>query len=160
MKKQDYSTSITVNASAKDAFNSIKSISKWWTENVEGSSQKTGDEFTVRFGTTWKTFKITEVVPNKKIEWLVTDCHMPWNKDKTEWTGTKISFEISEMANKSDDYRTQIRFTHLGLVPEFNCFDACSNAWGQYIQKSLSDLVTKGKGQPETKEGKAKVKKE
>src|SRR5258708_5251085 len=123
MKTQDYSSAITVNATAQDAFNSINNVTKWWTENLEGKSQKMNDEFTVRFGTTWKTFKIIEVVPSKKVVWQVTDCYMPWNNDKTEWTGTKISFEISGKDNK-----TEIRFTHLGLVPAFECFDACSNA--------------------------------
>ena len=46
MKKQDYTVNITVNATAKEAFKSINSVTKWWTEYVEGSSQKLNDEFT------------------------------------------------------------------------------------------------------------------
>ena len=55
--------------------------------------------------------------------------------------GTKISFEISEQDNK-----TQLRFTHLGLVPEIECFDSCSNSWSQLIQQGLFSLITTGKG--------------
>ena len=87
--------------------------------------------------------KIIELVPDKKVVWLVLDNYFNFTKDKTEWKGTKIIFEISEKDNK-----TQIRFTHQGLVPEYECFEICENAWTQYIQKSLTDLITTGKGHP------------
>lgn len=150
MKKQDFTVSITVNASAEDAFKSINRVSKWWTENLEGNSQNLDDEFTVRFGNVHvSTQKLVEVIPGKKVVWLVTDSQLNFIQAKEEWTGTKISFEIAEKDNK-----TQIRFTHLGLLPESECFDACSNAWGPYIQQSLLNLVNTGKGQPTRKESK------
>ena len=144
MKSSDYSTTLSVTKTPKEAFNAINNVTGWWTENLEGHSQKLNDEFTVRFGTTWKTFKIIEFVPEKKVVWQVMDCYLPWNKNKTEWTGTKVSFEIGEKDNK-----TQIRFTHIGLVPEFDCYDACSNAWTDYVRNSLMNLITVGKGKPE-----------
>src|SRR5438876_10716284 len=97
MKKQDYTVSITVDATAQEAFKSINSVKKWWTEHLEGSSQKTGDEFTVRFGDIHvSTQKLVEVIPGKKVVWLVTDSRLNFVKDKHEWTNTKISFEIAE----------------------------------------------------------------
>ena len=48
MKKQDYHRDITVDATAHEAFESINSVTKWWTENLEGSSQKLNDEFILR----------------------------------------------------------------------------------------------------------------
>ena len=147
MKEQDYTANITVNATPQQAFKSINSVTKWWTENLEGSSQKLNDEFTVRFGDVhYSRQKLVEVVPDKKVVWLVTDSKLNFIKDKQEWTGTKISFEIVEK-----DKKTQIRFTHQGLVPEIECFDACSNAWSQYIKGSLFKLLTEGKGTPELK---------
>ena len=132
------------NATAQEAFNSINKVTKWWTENLEGSSQKLNDEFTVRFDDVHvSTQKLVEVIPNKKAVWLVTDSALNFVKDKQEWTGTKISFEIFEKDNE-----TEIRFTHLGLVPKYECFEACSNAWSEYIQQSLLNLITEGKGQP------------
>src|SRR5882762_8138071 len=123
MKKQDYNVSITVNATAQEAFKSINSVTKWWTEHLEGNSKKLNDEFTVRFDDVHvSTQKLVEVIPDKKIVWLVTDSKLNFIKDKQEWTGTKISFEIGKKDNK-----TQIRFTHEGLVPDRECFDACSN---------------------------------
>ena len=147
MKEQDYDISITVNVTAREAFESINSVSKWWTENLEGSSESLNDEFTVRFGDVhYSRQKLVEIVPDKKIEWLVTDSALNFIKDKQEWTGTKIRFEIVE-----ENGKTKVHFTHLGLTPGIECFDACSNAWSQYIQGSLLNLINTGKGQPEPK---------
>src|SRR4030088_2308181 len=97
MKKQDYNVIITVNATPQEAFKSINSVSKWWTENVEGSSQKLNDEFTVRFDDVHVSKqKLVEVIPGKKVVWLVTDSKLNFVEDKHEWTNTKISFEIAE----------------------------------------------------------------
>ena len=154
MKNQDYTVSITVNATAREAFNGINKVSEWWTENLEGSSQKLNDEFTVRFGDVhYSKQKLIEVVPDQKVVWLVTDSRLNFIKDGQEWTDTKISFEIY-----TENDKTKIHFMHIGLVPEIECFDACSNAWSQYIQQSLSRLITTGKGQPDKKENKTKDK--
>jgi uncharacterized protein YndB with AHSA1/START domain len=144
MKKQDYNASITVEATAQEAFKSINSVTKWWTENLEGNSQKLNDEFTVRFGDVhFSKQKLVEVVPDKKIVWLVTESKLNFVKDKHEWTNTKISFEIAGKGGK-----TQIHFTHLGLVPEVECYDGCRKGWNQYIKGSLFKLLTEGKGTP------------
>jgi hypothetical protein len=145
MKEQDYTASITVNATAHEAFKSINSVSKWWTENVEGRSQKLHDEFIVRFDDIHVSKqKLVEVIPDKKVVWLVTDSNLNFVEDKHEWTNTKISFEIAEK-----DGKTQIRFTHIGLVPGVECYNGCTNAWNQYINGSLFNLLTIGKGTPE-----------
>jgi hypothetical protein len=87
--------------------------------------------------------KLIEVVPEKKVVWLVLDNYFKFTKDKTEWTGTKIIFEISKQGSK-----TQLRFTHLGLVPEYECYNVCREGWSNYIQNSLHGLISTGKGQP------------
>ena len=149
MEKQDYNASITVDATAQEAFKCINNVTKWWTENLEGRSQELNDEFTVRFGDVhYSRQQLVEVIPDEKVVWLVTDSNLNWIKDKHEWTNTKISFEIAEK-----DDKIQVHFTHTGLVPEVECFDACSDAWNQYIQQSLLSLITTGKGQPSLKEG-------
>ena len=153
IKEQDYKTSITVTASAHEVFRSINSISKWWTENLDGSSQKLNDEFVVRFGNVhYSRQKLVEVIPDRKIVWLVTDSNLSWLKDKNEWTNTRISFEILNKDNK-----TQMHFTHIGLIPKIECYFDCSNAWSQYIQQSLLSLITTGKGQPDPKDGKTLI---
>jgi hypothetical protein len=146
--RQDYYASITVNATAHEAFESINSVTKWWTQNMEGSSQKLNDEFSVRFGDVhYSKQKLVEVVPDKKVVWLVTDSKLNFIKDKQEWSNTKIVFEILTGNNQ-----TKIHFKHIGLVPGGECYDACSNAWSQYIHGSLLKLITTGKGEPEEKD--------
>ena len=56
-----------------------------------------------------------------------------------EWKGTNIVFDISEK-----DGKTEVRFTHVGLVPQIECYGSCSDAWGYYIKGSLRDFITAG----------------
>jgi hypothetical protein len=91
--------------------------------------------------------KITEFVPGERIVWLVLDNHFNFTEDKTEWKVTQVIFEVSRKGDQS-----VIRFTHSGLVPEYECFHACSNAWGSYINDSLRSLITTGKGKRNQKE--------
>jgi hypothetical protein len=89
------------------------------------------------------TMKITELVPNEKVAWLVLDNYFNFTKDKTEWKGTEIVFEISQ-----DGPKTRINFTHVGLVPEYECYKVCVDGWSTYIDDSLRELITTGKGKP------------
>jgi hypothetical protein len=147
MKKQNYSVSIRVNVTPQEAFKNINSVTKWWTEHLEGSSQKLNDEFIVRFDDVHVSKqKLIEVVPNEKVVWLVTESSLSFVKDKQEWTNTKIVFDIV-----AKDGKTEITFTHVGLIPEVECYNGCTTAWGQYITGSLFKLLTKGKGTPELK---------
>jgi hypothetical protein len=143
IEKQDYTATIIVTATHQEAFNAINNIPGWWTEDMEGSLQKPDDIFTVRFGEVYITMKVTEFIPGKKIVWYVTDCNKPWLKNKKEWNGTELIWEISDKDNN-----TQILFTHKGLVPDIECYNACSDAWGEYLKQSLWSLITKGNGKP------------
>jgi hypothetical protein len=73
----------------------------------------------------------------------VLDSDISYTKAKTEWNNTKISFAISKK-----DGKTEIRFTHIGLVPAYECYNACSDAWGTLINSSLRKLIATGKNQP------------
>lgn len=147
MKERDYTISMLVDVSPREAFNSINSVSKWWTENLEGRSQKLNDEFTVRFDDVHVSKqKLIEFIPDKKVTWLVTESKLNFIKDVHEWTDTQISFELFNR-----DSKTEIQFTHKGLVPEAECYKDCSTAWSQYIRGSLKHLITTGIGKPEKK---------
>jgi uncharacterized protein YndB with AHSA1/START domain len=147
MTTSDFTTTLLVDQTPKEVFRAINNVRGWWSEEIEGSTDKLNDEFTYQYKDVHHCrMKLIEIVPEKKVAWLVLDNYFNFTKDKSEWNGTKINFEISKQNNK-----TQIRFTHLGLVPQYECFDICSNAWSKYIQQSLLSLITTGKGQPNLK---------
>lgn len=153
MENQSFTTSFLVDQTPKEVFDAITHVCGWWTENLEGHSKELNDEFSVRFGDVhYSKQKLIEVIPGKKVVWLVTESKLNFLKDKSEWTNSKIRFEIS-----GKDHKTEMRFTHLDLVPGIECYDACSSAWSDYINNSLYSLITTGKGQPNLKEGEAKV---
>ena len=61
--------------------------------DFEGSLKKQEDVFTVRFGKVYITMKVTELIPDQKIVWYVTDCNKPWLKNKKEWQSQSTSFK-------------------------------------------------------------------
>lgn len=143
-KGQNFSSTLLVNATPKQAFDAINNVRGWWSEEIEGPTDKLGGEFTYHYQDVHRCkIKVTDLVPGKKVGWLVMDNYFNFIKDQSEWKGTKINFDISKKGN-----RTEIRFTHIGLVPEYECFDVCSNAWGDYTSGSLGSLITTGKGHP------------
>ncbi|MDP4261587.1 MAG: SRPBCC domain-containing protein [Bacteroidota bacterium] len=144
MAKKSFHTTIKVNGSAEEAVKKINQVNKWWAKKVKGKSEKLNDKFTVDFGTTWVDFQITELVPNKKVVWKVTDCNLEWIKSKKEWNETDVVFEISEKKNA-----TQIDFTHLGLISSFECYEDCKVGWTEHVTKSLVKFINEGKGMPQ-----------
>jgi len=148
MKSKGFTTSFTVDQSPQDVFDAINNVRGWWSGEIEGSTDKLGAEFSYRYkGLHRSTQKITELVPGKKVAWHVLDARVNFVKDKTEWNGTDIVFEIARKGDK-----TEVRFTHVGLVPRFQCYGDCSGAWGFYINDSLRSLIATGKGDPNSKE--------
>lgn len=138
---QNYTTTFAVEQTPEEVFAAINNVRAWWTGELEGSTDKLGDEFTYRYETAHRsTQRVTELVPGRKVVWHVVDAELNFVRDKAEWTGTDIAFEIARNGDKTD-----IRFTHIGLVPDHECFDDCSNAWGYYINGSLRNLIATGR---------------
>ena len=144
MNDEGFTTTFTVDQTAQKAFAAINNVRGWWSGDIDGSTDKLGAEFTYRYENVHRsTQRITELIPGKKVVWHVLDGYLKFTQDTTEWTGTDVIFDISQKGDK-----TEVRFTHRGLAPEFECFDVCSNAWGTYINGSLRSLIRRGEGQP------------
>lgn len=147
MADRDYTISFTVDQSPEAAFDAVNDVRGWWSGEIDGDTDKLGAEFTYRYKDIHRsTQKIVEFERGKKVVWRVTDATLNFVSDKTEWNGTSIVFEIGKKGGK-----TELRFTHVGLVPRFECYDGCSGAWGHYITDSLRGLIEKGKGRPNAK---------
>jgi hypothetical protein len=147
MATPDFTTTTLVDQTPENAFDAINNVRGWWSEEIEGSTDKLNSVFDYHYEDVHRCkMKITEMIPGKKIVWQVLENYFKFTQDKSEWTGTTIVFDISQQENK-----TQIRMTHKGLVPEYECFEICSNSWTNYIQNSLYNLITTGKGKPNGK---------
>lgn len=144
MGAKNYSFAIMVDQSPQEVFNAINNVRGWWSEEIEGATDKLGAQFTFHYRDLHQTTqKITEFVPGKKVVWHIVKSHIGFVKDKAEWLDTDVVFEIARKGKK-----TELRFTHVGLVPTIECYGECSGAWGFYVKESLRDLITIGQGQP------------
>lgn len=149
MEKNDFTSSISANLSAGEAVKKISNVPEWWGITFSGSSEKQNDKFIVKMGgESFFNFTVTELIPGKRIVWLITDCNMPWYSDKKEWANTNLIFDLTEKNGV-----TELKFTHEGLTPEVECYNDCSPGWTHWIQTSLFSYFTTGKGvfRPPTK---------
>jgi hypothetical protein len=148
MTDKNYNTAFTVDKSPAEVFAAINNVRDWWSGEIDGPTDKLGAEFTYSDQDLHRsTQKITELVPGKKVVWHVKDAAINFVKDKAEWSGTNVVFEIAKKGDK-----TELRFTHVGLRPAIECYGKCAGAWGFYINDSLRSLITTGKGDPNEKE--------
>jgi uncharacterized protein YndB with AHSA1/START domain len=156
MKDQSFTTTFVVERTPEDVFTAITNVRGWWIgePGIVGKTDKLGDEFTYRQEDLhYSKQRITELVPGKKVAWLVLDSKLSFIEDEGEWKGTSVTFEISKKRGK-----TEVRFTHVGLVPAIECYDACSGGWDYYISGSLHKFISQGKG-PASKKVERTVKK-
>ncbi len=143
MMESNFQCSFTADVAPQAATDAISNVPAWWARNFEGASRAAGEVFTVRFGDTFVTFRITELVPGQRIVWKVTDSHLHWLTDKKEWNGTEVQWDVSRNGDS-----TEVTLTHVGLVPEIECYENCKGGWTFYATESLYELLTKGQGSP------------
>lgn len=151
MKSQNLTFTITVDQTPEEAFAAINNVRGWWSGEIDGNTDTLAAEWSYRYKDIhYSKQRITELVPAKRVAWLVVDSYLNFVDDKKEWNRTEITFDI---VSKGD--QTEVRFSHLGLNPEVECFDGCSSAWGFYINTSLRNLIATGKGDPNKREKKS-----
>lgn len=145
MESKDFTLTLVSEKSPGQVFEAIQNVSQWWQgyygEEIEGETKDFNDEFSFRAGdgVHYSRQKLIEVIPNKKIRWLITDSDFNYVEKRDEWTGTKVIFDIVEQ-----DGKTQLTFTHEGLNPEVECYESCVPAWTLYLQNKLLPLINSG----------------
>ena len=148
MNALDFTTAFTTDKSPEKVFEAVTNVRGWWSEEIEGNTAQLNDQFDYHYEEVHRCrIKLIEVIPNKKVVWLIEQNYFNFTEDKTEWTNTNPTFEITEK-----DGKTELRFTHFGLVPDYECFNICRDAWTNYIQNSLKKLIETGKGEPNATE--------
>jgi hypothetical protein len=148
MSEKSFSTTILVNQSPKEVFDAVNNVQDWWSEEVTGGTTKIGDEFDYHYKDVHICkMRLIEVIPNQKVVWLVLENYFDFTKDKSEWMGNHIIFDITQKGAQ-----TELHFTHQGLVPSYECYQICNDAWTGYITGSLKNLISTGKGAPNPKE--------
>lgn len=144
MKSKDFTMEFLVDQSPADVFSTIQNVKKWWSgfyqEQIEGSTTNINDEFTFRAagGAHYSKQKLVEMIPGRKLVWLVTESKLTFIEDEGEWIGSKFGFEIIQQ-----EKGTKIFFTHVGLVPEVECYEDCAMGWTQYLEALVSDMENK-----------------
>lgn len=144
----NFTTSFVVGQTPQEVFNAINKVRGWWSEEIEGVTDKQDAEWSYHYKDLHSCrMKVTELIPEKRVVWLVLENKFSFTKDQSEWLGNNIIFDITPEGNK-----TRLTFTQQGLVPDNECYEVCSNAWTQYVQQSLQSLITPGKGLPNSRE--------
>jgi len=148
MTAESYTTTFTVSQRPDEVFNAINNVREWWEDTIAGPTHEVGDEFTHWVpGVHYARIRVEELAPGRTVAWRVLDNWMSFISDQREWTGTQIRFDISDRGGT-----TEVRFTHVGLVPAYECFEVCRDAWGGYIRDSLRSLIATGLGMPTGRE--------
>jgi hypothetical protein len=141
MKKDSFSYSISTSKTPAEVFKILLNVKRWWSgiyeETITGKSDELNDEFSFRAGggAHYSKQKLVELIVEKRITWLVIESNLNFLSDPFEWTNTRICFDISV-----EDALTVVIFTHSGLTPEIECYNACSGGWTRYLDKLKKEL--------------------
>ena len=144
MSDESFTATFTVDRTPGEVFGAITDVRGWWSGEIDGRTDALGEVFTYRYRDVhYSKQRITELVPGRTVVWHVEEGYLDFVADTSEWTGTDIRFDIAPQEGG-----TEVRFTHVGLDPDAQCFDGCSSAWSFYINGSLQQLITTGQGEP------------
>ncbi|MBS1524881.1 MAG: SRPBCC domain-containing protein [Bacteroidetes bacterium] len=138
MENQDFTATVKASGSPQEVFECICDIPKWWTKDFEGAGARLDDEFVICHpGAHYSKQRVVESIPGEKLVWLVTESELSWlEKDKSEWTGTRMIFAITPEGDE-----TRLDFTHEGLVRGKECYDMCTQGWNMVIKNRLLNFI-------------------
>ena len=85
MTTPDFTATLVVDQTPKQVFDAINNVRGWWSEEIEGGTNKLNDEFKYHYEDVHRCkMKIIELVPNEKVVWHVLDNYFKFTKDKNE----------------------------------------------------------------------------
>lgn len=138
--QKDYSTSIQVRATPKQAFEALSvGIRSWW-GSTDPLAVQLGTTFKVSWGEPWYQFKIINFEEPTRISWACIDANQiiaGLEGVQKEWVGTELHWTIEEMPGGM----VKVTLLHLGLVPSFICYDFCSTTWDKFVQDRLKNYL-------------------
>ena len=143
MRQQSFTNTITIDQTPEQVFDAINNPRAWWNENITGITDERGAVFHYAYRNVHTCDILVEEITPSKVVWHVVDNHFDFIQDDSEWTNTRIVFDIARQGEK-----TVLTFTHVGLVPDYECFELCQKAWTFFTGDSLYKLITTGKGDP------------
>lgn len=144
MQNQDFTTTILVSKTPKEVFSAVNNPRAWWSEEIKGNTDRINEDFHYHFEDIHACkIKVLELVPGRKVVWHILENDFNFTADKTEWVDTRVVFDITTEGDK-----TKLVFTHIGLTPDYECYDACYQGWTHYIQTSLKNYINTGEGNP------------
>jgi hypothetical protein len=145
MTDRSYTTTLTLALPPREVYDAVLDVRSWWTGEVEGPTDEVGAQFTYRHPPAHHSVQqVTDLDPGRRIAWRVIESHLSFASEPEEWTGTEISFDLRPVVGG-----TELTFRHEGLVPDVECYGACSAGWSHYVGGSLRERITTGTGLPD-----------
>lgn len=138
---KSFTRSLYTARSPEEIFDLLLDVKAWWSgiygETITGRSSKINDEFSFLAGggVHFSKQRLIELVPNSRITWLVLESNLTFLADTKEWANTKIQFDITKQGGQ-----TMVTFEHEGLIPPFECYNECSEAWTAYMENLQTKL--------------------
>jgi hypothetical protein len=133
--KLNYTKQLEVSANAKRVFFALSDKLDLWWGKVRDSTFEANGYFTIQFENSyWWTFKVIEFLPYQEIIWKCFEGEPEFNK---EWIGHILHCKIKEINNT----KTIINFHQIGLTPDINCYEICTNTWERILVENLKSFL-------------------
>ncbi|MGH3828186.1 MAG: SRPBCC family protein [Pseudonocardiaceae bacterium] len=143
-RAQDFTAVLDLPVSPDDVvslFTSAAGVSRWWGP-TEGDAAVGGTLITSFGEHGVNATRVLEAGPDRVVWEPVAAPGTTPTGHTREWLGTTIQIDIHPAGNG-----TELRFRHVGLNPELECWDACYDAWS-YFMGSIGSCVKTGVGTP------------
>lgn len=148
MEKNNFEVAFLVDQSPLEVYQAINNVRGWWSENIEGETDKLNAEFQYHYKDVHASkIKVKELVPYQRVVWTVLENKFSFTKKPNEWVGNEIIFDLSKVGNQ-----TRVKFSQIGLTPAEECYEVCNDAWTGFVTNSLRKLINEGKGEPTPKD--------